>query len=664
MKPRTFLDQGPVAGRAMALLLWCYPAVAGALTPNEWRFRQTLEVRENGLVQVSLPAETLDAGRPDMEDLRILDPAGREVPYVIDRPLPQPETTLRPKEFHALIEGSVTRVNIETGTKSILRAVSLEAPGQSDFIKPVRVEGSHDGRNWQQLADHEPVFRMAGGATKLRVSFPEGAWEFLRLSVDDSRSAPAAFTAAELNTGVMSAPTEPMTVIIKSRDENPGVTRLALNLEGLNLTPAKVQIETTEPLFARNVTVAVPEVRGDDITEQPLVSSVIYRIDVGGKTEARLDIAIDRQVKAREVLLLIANGDSPPLTINGIRADRRAVYVMFSSAQAGRYALLTGNSQCAAPNYDLSALAQDLKGAPSKPVQPAGIERNPDYKAADTLAAVSLTGAKIDVARWGFRKSLRMTGPGTQEVELDLDVLARATRDLRDLRLVCGDRQIPFLFERTSISRAIPMAQSLANDPQKPNISRWSLKLPKAGLPISRIVCTPGPGVFQREFHLSETVTDGLREDYPIALGTTTWTQTPKQRPRDILLELNTTPTTDTLILETDNGDNPPIQLNDFRAYYPVTRVIFRSSPVSSAPTWLYYGYRDALAPHYDVSLVANELLRSERLGASTGPEEVLKASIVGDTLTGASRYIFWGVLGLVVVGLLFVVARFVPKAG
>ena len=196
MKRRTFIDQGPVAARAMVFLLWCYPAGAGALTPNEWRFRQTLEVGQSGLVRVSLPAETLDAARPDMEDLRILDSAGREVPCVIDRPLPQPETTVRPKEFHALIEGSVTRVNIVTGTTSILRAVSLEAPGQSEFIKPVRVEGSHDGRKWQQLADHEPVFRMAGGATKLRVSLAEGAWEFLRLSVDDSRSAPAAFTGA------------------------------------------------------------------------------------------------------------------------------------------------------------------------------------------------------------------------------------------------------------------------------------------------------------------------------------------------------------------------------------------------------------------------------------------------------------------------------------
>jgi hypothetical protein len=64
----------------------------GALTPNEWRFSQTIDVAEYGLIRVNLPAETLDASRPDLEDVRILDGAGREVPYLIDRPMPRHES--------------------------------------------------------------------------------------------------------------------------------------------------------------------------------------------------------------------------------------------------------------------------------------------------------------------------------------------------------------------------------------------------------------------------------------------------------------------------------------------------------------------------------------------------------------------------------------------
>ncbi len=640
--------------------------MAAAITPNEWRFRQVLEVSQSGLTRVSLPAGTLDAARPSLEDLRMIDPDGREVPYIIDRPLPQPESALRPKDFRASIEGPNTRLNIVTGTHSTLRAVSLEIAGQTEFIKPARVEGSHDGRNWQLLADHEPIFRMAGGATKLRVSLPDGAWEFLRLTIGDTRSPPIPFTGAELHNGALAAPSEPMTVAIKSRDENPGVTRLALNLGAMNLTPAIIHIETTDPLFARTVAVAVPQMNGDDLAEQTLASAIIYRMDTGGgKTESRTDVVIDQQVNARELLLLIANGDSPPLAITGIRAERRTVNLVFSVPRPGRYLLLAGNSQCPVPNYDLTTLAQDLKALKSVAVVPSAMTDNPEYKAADSLAAVSFTGAKIDVRPWAFRKSVKVGPPDTQQIDVDLDILARAAHDLRDLRLVCDDRQIPFLVEKTSISRAIPLGFTPADDPKKPNVSRWSVKLAKAGWPIARIICSANPGVFQRDFRLSETVSDGPGEDERRILSAVTWTQTPNQKVRDVVFELNPAPVTDTLMVETDNGDNPPIQLSNFRAYYPVSRVVFKSSVGTGAPTWLYYGNPDVSAPHYDMTLVARELLRSERSAASTGPEENLKAraTVNGDTLTGPSRYIFWGVLALVVVGLLLVVARFVPKA-
>jgi hypothetical protein len=148
-------------------------------------------------------------------------------------------------------------------------------------------------------------------------------------------------------------------------------------------------------------------------------------------------------------------------------------------------------------------------------------------------------------------------------------------------------------------------------------------------------------------------------------LASLQWTQTPNQKSREMVIELARPPVTDTLTLETDNGDNPALELSNFRGYYAVTRLIFKAPADSTAPTWVYYGNRETSAPHYDVALVANELLRSERVSASLGVEEVLngKGQADGEPLTGATRYVFWGVLALVVIGLLAVLARFVPKA-
>jgi hypothetical protein len=50
-------------------------------------------------------------------------------------------------------------------------------------------------------------------------------------------------------------------------------------------------------------------------------------------------------------------------------------------------------------------------------------------------------------------------------------------------------------------------------------------------------------------------------------------------------------------------------------------------------------------------------------MAAALGPEETLKSERVRETLNGSARYIFWGVLGIVVVALLVLISRLLPKA-
>jgi hypothetical protein len=164
---------------------------------------------------------------------------------------------------------------------------------------------------------------------------------------------------------------------------------------------------------------------------------------------------------------------------------------------------------------------------------------------------------------------------------------------------------------------------------------------------------------------LWEEVTDERGDKFASELGVATWDQTPDAPKRDLVLELNARPKSDTLFLETDNGDNPAIELRDFRGYYPATRVIFKATPDPAPPTWLYYGTLDATAPSYDLTLVAGELLKADRSTVAAGAEENLspKPSFAGQTLTGSTRYIFWGALALVVIVLLAIMSRFLPKA-
>jgi hypothetical protein len=634
-----------------------------AFDPNEWRNTQVLDIPAAGLVRVNLPAATLDAAQSGLEDLRIVDSKGDQVPYLIERLLPDPESTIRPREFRSTIENGATHLILKTGTSTPIIGVSVETPA-TRFMKAADVEGSNDGKTWTKLAGGDSLFQLPNGATKLRVSVPEGAWQFLRLTVDDLGSPPVPFTGAQLRKAATTAPAEAIAVTIKSRNESPGTTRLALDLGAANLTLGSLRIESNEPVFTRPVTLAVPELDNDGIRERNIADAVIYRVNVNGKNEARLEIPLESQIQTRELFVLIRNEDSPPLSIDTVRADRRLVRLSFFANQPGQYSLLSGNTQSAAPRYDLSALSGKLRNATATDVVPSALVPNPNYKRPEALAALTLTGAPLDVAKWKFRKLLPLTQNGVQQTELDPELLARSQPDQRDIRIVRGEYQLPFLFERTSLSRPIRVVAGVTNDPKKPALSRWSLKLPQPGLPMTRLVCTSSSPLFHRQMRLWEEVTDERGDKFASELGRATWDQTPNSPKRDLVIELNARPKSDTLFLETDNGDNPAIELRDFRSYYPVTRVVFKTTPDPAQPVWLYYGNLDATAPRYDLTLVAGELLKAERGTVPAGAEENLspKPSFAGQTLTGSTRYIFWGALALVVIVLLAIMSRFLPK--
>lgn len=657
--PNLFLACAALSG--MAASLHAFPV-------NEWRHRQTLDIPTGGLMRVELAPETLDAARSGLEDLRLLDAAGNEVPYLVERPVPRSGSTLYSKNFRCItdVENQVTTVFIETGTLEPLVGVSLLTPSNT-YLKPVRVEGSNDEESWQELAAGQLIFEQPGGAENRQVNFEKSMWRFLRITVDDRRSQPVPFTGVRLHTPGTSAPEKSVGVAIKSRDENSRITRMALDLGAANVPIASLRIETPEPLFTRAVTVAVPEVTEEGICERTIADGVVYRIGIDGRNEARLDIPLEKQVRSRELILLIHNEDSPPLAISSVSADHRVTRLVFFAREPGRYLLLTGNGHCAAPRYDLAGLGPQLpkesEANQTAPLVASRLTENPDFKMPEALGALSPTGAPIDVAGWKFRKPVQLAGAGVHQLELDLESLAHASRNLRDLRLVREGQQIPFLLEHPSISRALSVNADAVVVPKQPGLSRWSIKLPQAGLPISRLACTSSAPLFEREMRLWEEVVSARDQKYARELGRAVWRQTPGSTKRELSIELNQPPQTDTLFLETNNGDNPAIELRDFRCFHPVTRMVFKATPVAAQSIWLYYGNKEVGAPRYDLSLIAGQLLRAEKLQATAGAEELAKGVRRNDEIAEPGGILFWCVLAVVVAALLVIISRLLPKA-
>ena len=631
--------------------------------PADWQHEQPFTVPAPGLIKLNLPVETLDVARPALEDLRLYDDAGNEVPYLIERPVPVVKVVQNVKSFHISLTPSNTVIVLETGLTQPLDDVTLETPVRS-FLKPVRIEGSTDLKRWQPLEQGQPIFRQPDGVNRLHVSFPAGTWPWLRLTVDDQRTPPIPFTGAHIRVAVTEpAPTGWLPVTLAERNENPGETRLALNLGAANLSLTAVQIETAEPLFTRHVTFAVPQVSEDTIHEQTIGQGVIYRVAIEGQPAAESLLApLESQVRSRELLLFIHNQDSPPLPITAVRVERHPVYLVFLARQAGAYHLLTGNGQCAAPRYDLAALNMNLKSVAVAPIKLPPPANNPDYRPPEVLPGIEATGAALDVTAWKFRKPVKLTRDGAQQLELEPDVLAHAQPDFQDLRLLHGSNQVPYILEHTSISRSLAPAVIATNDTKDLKLSRWIIKLPQSRLPVTRLSCVTQTALFQREMTLYEELTDERGEKYRHNLGGASWVQKPDRKSREFFLTLDGPPQSDTLVLETHNGDNPSVELEKFQFFYPATRVLFKTRPDDEL--FLYYGNPRVASPRYDLSLVAGQLLSADKAIASPGTEQQLrKSSWREHEIPGQGGVVFWGILALVVVVLLIIISRLLPKS-
>ncbi len=630
-------------------------------TFTDWEHRQQINIPASGLIKIPLPPDTLDSAQPNLADLRVADSAGNEVPYFIERAEPSPELFHRPKIFETSLNSRTTILAIEIGVKQPLIGLTLATP-EFSFIKSVRLEGSNNKTKWEKILDGQPIFRQPNGANQLYLAFAPASWNYLRATIDDARSQPIPFTGAMLRVEGEKSPTESFPVAIRERDEFPGQTRLTLNFGAAHLPLTDLIVETTEPLFTRQVTLATQEVEENVIHEKALARGTIFRVALENEaTVSQLRLSINSASPRRELLLLIQNDDNPPISITAIRAERRPIYLLFRAAQPGDFVLFSGNEKVPAPRYDLAALGRNLKSVPVNSLRFSSIAANPNYVPAETLPEIATLGAPLDISSWRFRKPVILSRAGVQQLELDLDILAHAQPHIADLRLMKDKRQVPFILERTSLSRALALNVSPANDSKKPRLSRWTLHLSPTNLPITKITCQTKTALFKRRVVLHELRKNEMGETITNILGEAEWIKTPGASSREFALPISKPPLSDTLFLEIDNEDNAPIDLENFQAFYPVSRIWFKTAGDSSLE--LFYGNQNVGFPNYDLSLVASQLLAADKNLAKTDGEEFVKTpSESGAVLKNKPGIIFWIVLGLVVVGLLAVISRLLPK--
>ena len=645
-------------------------SVAHGADFTAWSHRQTLTLDASGWVKLALPDATLDRARADLADLRVLDAQDQELPYALVRPSALAPVSVTPKAFQAELKEGSTVLTLETGTDQPLLTVTLATSARA-FVKPVSVAVSQDGARWDVLAQAVPVYRQ-GPDVQLALGLAGQTARWIRLTIDDRRSPPVAFTGGVLSLGhARAAPVSAVPVRVRERVEVGQQTVLTLDLGAAHLPLTALRLTAPDRAFRRSVRLSFRAWQEGAVVERTLATGELTRTPLDESLAGeRLTLLLPGTPSpSRELLLHLENGDSPPLGAIEIQAERRPVWLILSGPAT---ALVVGNPRATAPRYDLATLSSSFADLPVLNPAPAGtpgveastvpfgpLVANPRHQPIDPLASVLVDGAPLEPRAWSGKKSVIIETPGLQRLDLDRDVLAGARRDLGDLRLERQGHQVPYVIERTSREWELPLTAELDNDPERPRVGRWRIAVPK-NLPITRLTLTSRQPLFQRFLQLMDTPADPRVTSRNRLLTAESWTRTPETVDRPFTLKLGSAPEGDTLLLEVDNGDNAPLVLDRVTAWYPVVRILFRAP--DTQPVTLLFGDKAVLPPSYDVSLVATELINADAADARFSEHPADLPPTAKTKSKRSSRYAFWIALGAVVISLLTIIRRLVPK--
>ncbi len=602
-----------------------------------------------------------------LEDLRLYDGAGEELPYLLMLPQAARERTLDGALLAIPASKRESGFEVDLGEVENVDRLTLDGLA-SPLLKRYRLEGSGDRRHWVTLVAEGTLFDLpAEGLRLLAADFPAGPYRYLRWTWNDAASgrvAPPASARARLLERAEPPPTTTIRLAVERRPSEPRVSRFHLRLPGRGLPVAALRFEVGPGDLLRRVQVSEPRlgVGGAGAVEPaPLGVAMLRRSSHAGDVAAALSVAI-APPRETGLDLTVEDGDSGPLRLDGVVARLRPLpWIYFESPDGSVLLARYGRPSATAPRYDLEA----SRGAAATADSAMASWGEPRMTSSAVSAAPAIAeppaGGALATGTFRFERALATVGEGLQQLPLDAAVLAHS-HALADLRLATGDdRQVPYLLER----RAEPLELQLSIQPAPPpegggragapagaTVSRYAIRLPYAGLPASRLVLATSARVFARELEVRAAAVDratGAERWNPVAH--LAWRHAdPEREAPELAIDLPAL-AGDRLRLEVAEGDNSPLPLAGARLLLPSWRIRFFGTGV---PLRLLYGDPRLAAPRYDLALLGPRLVGVEGSELAL-PEERTLAS--GDDAMRSGRW-FWFALAGAVVVLLALLAR------
>ncbi len=322
-------------------------------------------VTQSGIHAVMLGPEWMGLSRSDLGDIRLLDSAGVEVPYLLRE---QALTHASAFEAYPLLRNEVlpksTVIELERPKDQQIQDLEIWVR-PADVYKPVRITGSDDRAHWYMVKDEQVVAQGARGDPPhqvLSINVPRSDYRYYRITLNDSL-------------------TPPMRVLGVGRfaDKAP-VRRFAPSVPLLftqsdTARTTVVHVASAHPLAIDRLRYAVSDTIAFHRTGE--LRAWYSRVTQEGRrnrtvryaeTIATFTIASDLApvidlptTRADTFDLVIQNGDDRPLHFTKLEALSAEHLLVAKLDQGMNYHLVTGDAERFAPQYDIAHFAKELE---------------------------------------------------------------------------------------------------------------------------------------------------------------------------------------------------------------------------------------------------------------------------------------------------------------
>ncbi|MTH54698.1 DUF3999 family protein [Bacillus mangrovi] len=343
-------------------------AVPAAAAEEQWKYSKPIQTPETGnYVSLFLDEEVYAGANEDLSDLRIRNEKGKDIAYYVNSgymDISEEETVYSSESTGSMEEdGSIfydfKLLPLEENTDISGEIIQVDLP-EPPFLYKVTLFGSYDGSKWEPAA--EDILYDTGDAVKDTIELGEPEkYRYYRLQVKGS-SKDKPFDGLTL---LHSEKTESFKQFLKQKKPEYSIQQQD--------SETIITVRNPQKLKAASIYVKADGSfkRLADVTDKSgawfLKGEELYSADFKETSIQKTTLQFNEPVASEEILIVIENGDSPPLNIEEVTMDYYMDQLVFDKSGSKSVSLYYGSPEAQAPQYDLEEFKSFIEK--EKPVQ-------------------------------------------------------------------------------------------------------------------------------------------------------------------------------------------------------------------------------------------------------------------------------------------------------